>query len=71
MDWSNQNQGELSKLDVKIEKDVLDAFHRMAKFKRIPLEHLVVVAMKNFRARHCDFEGLEPHDQKTVFDDLD
>lgn len=54
------NQGELKELNVKIEKDVVESIENMSKVSGIPLDELVVVALKRFRSSHCDYEGKTP-----------
>lgn len=51
-----QNQGELKDLNVKVEKDVVEAFERMTKTSGLPLADLVVIAMKRYRASHSDWD---------------
>jgi len=54
------NEGELKELKVKIEKDVVDSFEKMAKETNINIAELVVIAMKRFRASHSDYEKTSP-----------
>ncbi len=49
------NKGELSELKVKIEKKVVEDYARMAENSEYNLEELVVIALKRFRASHCDY----------------
>lgn len=58
------NRGELAKLDIEIEKDVLESFKRMEENTSIPLADLVVIAMKRFKAAHSDYDP--PHDFKII-----
>lgn len=60
MKGQSHNKGELKELSVKVEKDVVEAFERMATVTKMPLEELVVIALKRYRASHSDFE------QKTL-----
>lgn len=62
MKSQKHNQGELSEMKVKIEKEIHEVFERMAKNTGIPLADLVVVAMKRFRTHHADYEGVIPRD---------
>ena len=55
-----QNQTELKELNVKVEKDVVEAFERMSKNTGTPLADLVVIAMKRFRAAHTDWDQNPP-----------
>ena len=50
------NQGELKELKVKIEKEVMDSFERMTKNSGIPLDDMVVIALKRYRAAHSDWD---------------
>lgn len=52
-----QNQTELKELNVKIEKDVVEAFERMSKNTGTPIADLVVISMKRFRAAHSDWDA--------------
>jgi hypothetical protein len=49
------NQGELKELSVKVEKTVVEEFETMVKNTGIPLNDLVVIAMKRFRSSHMDY----------------
>lgn len=55
------NKGELKELKVKIDKDTVETFERMAKHTNIPLEDLLVIAMKRFRSAHGDFDPKSSH----------
>ncbi len=50
------NQGELKELKVTIEKGVVEALENMAQNTGYPLDELVVIALKRFRASHSDYE---------------
>lgn len=50
------NQGELKELKVEIEKSVVEAIEKMAANTGYPLNELVVIALKRFRASHSDYE---------------
>ncbi len=54
------NEGELKELKVEIEKDVVESFELMSKKVGIPIEDLVVIALKRFRASHGDYMGRTP-----------
>ena len=54
------NQGELAELTVNIEKDVVEALRNMADNTNIPLDDLVVIALKRFKASHGDYLGKTP-----------
>ncbi|MEC7274747.1 MAG: hypothetical protein VXV96_00370 [Bdellovibrionota bacterium] len=60
MKSQKHNQGDLKELTVKIEKDIVESFEAMAKNSGIPLEDLVVTALKRFRASHGDYTGKTP-----------
>lgn len=49
------NEGELKELSVKIEKQVVDDYFKMAENSDYDLNELVVIALKRFRASHCDY----------------
>ena len=61
MKSQQHNQGELAPLNVKIEKDVVDSFNRMADETNMTLDELVVIALKRFRASHSDYSGNTPN----------
>lgn len=50
------NKGELKELKVKIEKDVVESFERMSKVSGLPVDELVVIAMKRYRSSHTDWD---------------
>jgi len=54
------NEGELKELKVEIEKDIVDSFEQMSSKTGIPIQDLVVIAMKRFRASHGDYMGKTP-----------
>ena len=56
------NAGELVELKVRVEKEVFQAFKKMAQNTGIPLGDLVLVALKRFRHHHVDYEKLAPTD---------
>lgn len=49
------NEGKLAELKVSIEEDVVKDFEQMAKNIDRPVEELVVIALKRFRASHTDY----------------
>jgi uncharacterized protein YdbL (DUF1318 family) len=57
------NNGELEELKVMIDKDIKESFDRMAKHTNIPLEDLLVIAMKRFRSSHGDYDPNSSHNQ--------
>lgn len=50
------NQGELKELSVKIEAKIVDSVKRMAENQGIPVDELVVIALKRYRATHMDLD---------------
>lgn len=60
MKSQKHNQGELKELKVKIEKDVVESLEAMASISGLPIEELVVIALKRFRASHGDYTGKTP-----------
>lgn len=57
------NKGELEELKVMIDKEVKQAFERMAKHTNIPIEDLIVIAMKRFRSSHGDYDPNSSHNK--------
>jgi len=55
MKSQQHNQGPLKEMTVTIEEDVVNSFIEMAKNSGIPLEDLVVTALKRFRSSHSDY----------------
>lgn len=60
MKSQKHNQGDLKELKVKIEKDVVESLEAMASISGLPIEELVVIALKRFRASHGDYTGKTP-----------
>ena len=60
MKTQKHNQGELKTLSVKIEKDVADTVEKMAKNAGIPVDELVVIALKRYKSSHAELEGKLP-----------
>jgi fructose-1,6-bisphosphatase/sedoheptulose 1,7-bisphosphatase-like protein len=60
MKSQKHNQADLKELKVKIEKDVVESLENMASNSGIPIEDLVVIALKRFRASHGDYTGRTP-----------
>ncbi len=60
MRTQKHNQGELKTLSVKIEKDVVETVEKMAKNAGIPVDELVVVALKRFKSSHAELENKVP-----------
>ena len=57
MKSQKHNNGELKELTVKIEKNVVDSLTKMSEGSGMPIDDLVVIALKRFRASHSDYEG--------------
>jgi hypothetical protein len=57
------NKGELKELKVMIEKETLESFLRMAKNTNMPLEDLIVIALKRYRSAHGDFDPHSSHNK--------
>ncbi len=55
MKSQKHNQGDLKELAVKIEKQVMEDLETMVKNTKIPLNDLVVIALKRFRSSHTDY----------------
>ncbi len=55
MKSQRHNQGKLKKLTVNIEEDVVKSFELMSKLTSIPIDDLVVIAMKRFKVTHTDY----------------
>lgn len=60
MKSQKHNQGELKELNVKIEKEIVEDFEKMVKNTNIPMDDLVVIALKRFRHSHYDYMKLQP-----------
>ena len=60
MKSQKHNEGELKKLEVQIEKDIVESFEKMAQNSGIALNDLVVVALKRFKSSHSDYTDTEP-----------
>ena len=60
MKSQEHNKGELSELNVKIERKVVEAIQRMADNSELPVDELVVIALKRFWASHSDYYGKIP-----------
>lgn len=55
MKSQKHNQGELKDVKIKIEKSVVEDFEKMVKNTNIPMDDLIVIAMKRFRSSHADY----------------
>lgn len=60
MKSQKHNLGELKSLTVNIEKKVVDDILKMAKMSGMPLDEIVVIALKRFRTSHGDYVGNVP-----------
>ena len=54
------NQGELKELTVNIEKEIVETLEKMAKNSGLPVDELVVIALKRFKSSHADYEDVIP-----------
>ncbi len=54
------NQGELAELNVKIEKEIVASIKKMSENTKLPIDEIVVIALKRFRSSHSDWEGTNP-----------
>lgn len=55
MKSQKHNQGDLKEVSVKIEKQVAEDLDVMSKNTGIPVDDLVVIALKRFRSSHLDY----------------
>ena len=60
MRTQKHNEGELKKLTVEIEKDIVESVELMAENSHLSVEEIVVIALKRFRASHNDYRGKSP-----------
>jgi hypothetical protein len=60
MKSQKHNEGELKKLTVNVEKDVVESFETMSSNSGISIDELVVIALKRFKASHADYLGMTP-----------
>ena len=54
------NFGELAKLEVQIEKKLLESIQSMAEKCGCPLDEIVAMALKRYRVSHSDLENKNP-----------
>lgn len=50
------NQGELKELKVLIEKNIVESLERMSVNSGMPVEEIVVIALKRYRSTHLDMD---------------
>jgi fructose-1,6-bisphosphatase/sedoheptulose 1,7-bisphosphatase-like protein len=55
MKSQKQNQGDLKEVVVQIEKKVAEDLELMSKNTGIPVDDIVVIALKRFRSSHLDY----------------
>lgn len=60
MRGQEHNIGDLKELTVQIEKWVVDEIHLMAKNTKMPVEELIVIALKRYIDSHADYRGIAP-----------
>jgi fructose-1,6-bisphosphatase/sedoheptulose 1,7-bisphosphatase-like protein len=63
MKTQTYNKGDLKELKVKIDKEIVEAFERMANHTKTPIEDLLVIAMKRYRSAHGDFDPKSSHNK--------
>ena len=54
------NKGKLKELRVSIEEEVVETIERMSKQADMPIEEIVVIALKRFCSSHADYENKAP-----------
>lgn len=55
MKSQKHNTGELTELNVKIEKEVVESLEIMSKNSKLSKDDIVVIALKRFRSSHADY----------------
>ena len=60
MKTQEHNKGELKELKVCIEKNIVETLERMSKHANIPIDDLVVIALKRFCSSHSDYDNKTP-----------
>lgn len=60
MKSQKHNQGELKELTVKIEKEVVENLELMVSNTKIPMNELVVIALKRYCSSHSDYLKTTP-----------
>ena len=55
MKSQKHNEGELKEVTVKIEKKVAENLELMSKNTGIPMDDIVVIALKRFTSSHLDY----------------
>ncbi|HXH32011.1 MAG TPA: hypothetical protein VNJ01_14475 [Bacteriovoracaceae bacterium] len=60
MKSQKHNQGELKELKAKIEHQVMEDLELMSKNTGMPIDDIVVIALKRFRSSHMDYMKLVP-----------
>jgi hypothetical protein len=54
------NEGELTELKVKIEKELVESIKTMSNNSGMSEAEIVAIALKRFRASHADYMGCAP-----------
>ncbi len=57
MRTQKHNQGNLTKLHVNIESEVVTSIEHMAEVTGMSVDEIVVIALKRYRSAHSDLEG--------------
>ena len=60
MKSQEHNQGELAKLEVMVEKQIVETVKEMATQTGMPMADIVVIALKRFCSSHNDYLGRTP-----------
>lgn len=60
MKTQKHNQGDLKEVKVMIEKEVAESLDVMAKNSGLPVDEIVVIALKRFRSSHTDYLRTTP-----------
>lgn len=59
MKTQKHNMGELEKLEVEIEKKLVQDLQIMSKNAELSVDDLVAIAIKRFKSSHADYMGID------------
>ena len=59
MKSQKHNTGELAKLEVEIEKKLIEDLQTMSKNSELSIDDLVAIAVKRFNSSHADYMGID------------
>ncbi len=59
MKSQKHNTGELAKLEVEIEKKLIEDLQTMSKNSELSIDDLVAIAVKRFKSSHADYMGID------------